>query len=129
MKSEMSRKSDMFHPYTLVIHPDFKELGDFILSLPERFEKNEGIVIHKGRNELRKMEYGGREYVVKSFHRPNIINRFVYGIFRPSKAKRSYDHAELYLRLRQKPVRRICYHHRKTSHSPTDLIGAEYLLS
>ena len=41
MKSEMSRKSDMFHPYTLVIHPDFKELGDFILSLPERFEKNE----------------------------------------------------------------------------------------
>lgn len=32
MKSEMSRKSDMFHPYTLVIHPDFKELGDFILS-------------------------------------------------------------------------------------------------
>ena len=81
----------MFHPYTLVIHPDFKELGDFILSLPERFEKNEGIVIHKGRNELRKMEYGGREYVVKSFPRPNIINRFVYGIFRPSKAKRSYD--------------------------------------
>ena len=77
MKSEMSRKSDMFHPYTLVIHPDFKELGDFILSLPERFEKNEGIVIHKGRNELRKMEYGGREYVVKSFHRPNIINCFV----------------------------------------------------
>ena len=67
MKSEMSRKSDMFHPYTLVIHPDFKELGDFILSLPERFEKTEGIVIHKGRNELRKMEYGGREYVVKSF--------------------------------------------------------------
>ena len=74
MKSEMSRKSDMIHPYTLVIHPDFKELGDFILSLPERFEKNEGVVIHKGRNELRKMEYGGREYVVKSFHRPNIIN-------------------------------------------------------
>ena len=99
MKSEMSRKSDMFHPYTLVIHPDFKELGDFILSLPERFEKNEGVVIHKGRNELRKMEYGGREYVVKSFHRPNIINRFVYGIFRPSKAKRSYDHAELYLKI------------------------------
>ena len=39
MKSEMSRKSDMFHPYTLVIHPDFKELGDFILSLPEKKTK------------------------------------------------------------------------------------------
>ena len=96
MKSEMSRKADIFHPHTLVIHSDFEALRGFVLSLPERFEKNEGIVIHKGRNELRKMEYKGREYVVKSFHRPNFINRFVYGIFRPSKAKRSYDHAELY---------------------------------
>ena len=85
MKSEMSRKADIFHPHTLVIHPDFEALRGFVLSLPERFEKNEGIVIHKGRNELRKMEYKGREYVVKSFHRPNFINRFVYGIFRPSK--------------------------------------------
>ena len=96
MKSEMSRKADIFHPHTLVIHPDFEALRGFVLSLPERFDKNEGIVIHKGRIELRKMEYKGREYVVKSFHRPNFINRFVYGIFRPSKAKRSYDHAELY---------------------------------
>lgn len=54
MKSEMSRKADIFHPHTLVIHPDFEALRGFVLSLPERFEKNEGIVIHKGRNELRK---------------------------------------------------------------------------
>ena len=57
MKSEMSRKADIFHPHTLVVHPDFEALRGFVLSLPERFEKNEGIVIHKGRNELRKMEY------------------------------------------------------------------------
>ena len=50
MKSEMSRKADIFHPHTLVIHPDFEALRGFVLSLPERFEKNEGIVIHKGRN-------------------------------------------------------------------------------
>ena len=82
MESEMNRKNDILHPRTLVIHQDFEELRDFILSLPERFERNEGVVIHKGRNELRKMKYNGREYVVKSFHRPNFINRFVYGIFR-----------------------------------------------
>ena len=96
MKSEMSRKADIFHPHTLVIHPDFEALRGFVLSLPERFEKNEGIVIHKGRNELRKMTYGGLDLVVKSFHRPNLVNRFVYGVFRPSKAKRSYDHARMY---------------------------------
>lgn len=57
------------------------------------------LLFTKGRNELRKMEYNGKEYVIKSFHSPHLINRFVYGIFRPSKAKRSYDHAEMLLKI------------------------------
>lgn len=89
----------IFHPSTMVVHPDNEELRDFIASIPDRFEKDEGVVIHKGRNELRKIEYNGQGFVVKSFHCPNLINRFVYGIFRPSKAKRSYEHAEIYLKL------------------------------
>lgn len=99
MHTAMSRITDIFHPRTIVIHPDFEKLRDFVASLPERFRRNEGTVIHKGRNELRKIEYDGQFYVVKSFHRPNLINRFVYGIFRPSKAKRSYDHAGMYLEI------------------------------
>ena len=35
--------------------------------------------------------------VVKSFRTPNIINRWVYGVFRPSKAKRSFEHAQMLL--------------------------------
>lgn len=97
MKFEMT--TPIFHPRTLVIHPDFEELKEFVASVPERFERNEGVIIHKGRNELRKMEYKGQQYIVKSFRRPNIINRFVYGILRPSKAKRSYEHAEMYLKI------------------------------
>lgn len=90
---------NLLHPRTLVIHPDYKQLEPFLLSLPQRLAEGEGTVIHKGRNELRTLAYGGRRYVVKAFHRPNLINRFVYGIFRPSKAKRSYDHAEMLLRI------------------------------
>ena len=33
MKSEMSRKADIFHPHTLVIHSDFEALRGFVLSL------------------------------------------------------------------------------------------------
>lgn len=95
----MSKTERLFHPRTLVIHPDFKNLEEFIVSIPERCQRNEGTVIHQGRNELRKMEYNGKEYVIKSFHSPHLINRFVYGIFRPSKAKRSYDHAEMLLKI------------------------------
>lgn len=95
----MNKINRIFHPLTLVLHPNYKSMEDFMISIPERIRKNEGTVIYKGRNELRKMEYNGQEFVVKAFHCPNFINRFVYGIFRPSKAKRSYDHAQLYTQI------------------------------
>ena len=38
----MSKTERLFHPRTLVIHPDFKNLEEFIVSIPERFQRNEG---------------------------------------------------------------------------------------
>ncbi len=87
----------LLHPQTLVIHPNYRDLEEFMYSIPERFKRKEGEIIYKGRNELRKMEYNGYSLVVKAFHQPNFINRFIYGIFRPSKAKRAYKHAEMLL--------------------------------
>ncbi|MBQ8673337.1 MAG: hypothetical protein IJ511_04695 [Bacteroides sp.] len=89
----------IFHPMTLVVNPSFEALRPFVASVPDRFERGEGSVIYQGRNELRVMEHEGKRYVVKSFHAPHLINRFVYGIFRPSKAKRSYDNAVIYLSI------------------------------
>ena len=67
---------------TLELRPDYQNMEDFMYSIPERFAAGEGTVVYKGRNELRKMTYGGLDLVVKSFHRPNLVNRFVYGVFR-----------------------------------------------
>lgn len=86
---------------TEVIHPDYIKEKEFISSIPHLFEQGEGKVIYKGRNELRSFVHNGIEYIVKSYRRPNFINRFIYGIFRPSKAKRSYENA---LRLLQAGV-------------------------
>ena len=84
---------------TVILHPRFQQLGTFFKTIPGRFARGEGELIYKGRNELRKITYEGRSYVIKSFRRPNVVNRFVYGIFRPSKAKRSFDHACLFLKI------------------------------
>ena len=86
---------NLLHPHTLVLHPDFQSWKEWVLSIPQLFQKGEGEVIYKGRNELRAFTYQGQRLVVKAFRRPNVINRFVYGIFRPSKAKRAYKHANL----------------------------------
>lgn len=99
MKPDMNRANNIFRSRTLIIHPDFERVKDFVASVFERFQRGEGTVIHKGRNELREMEHDGQLFVVKSFRRPNFINRFVYGIVRPSKAKRSYDYAEKFLNI------------------------------
>lgn len=83
----------------LTIHSEFNHLKSFIESIPSRFEHNEGIVIHKARNELRKIEYDGQTYVIKLFPKPNIINRIAYGFLRASKAKRSYLYADKFLKF------------------------------
>ena len=77
----------------MTIHNNFKDIEEFIASVPSLFEKGEGEVIYKGRNELRCFSYGGKEFIVKSFRRPHFINRLVYGFFRPSKASRAYQNA------------------------------------
>ena len=49
----------LFNHRTLVLHPDFAGLEDFMISLPLRFERDEGTVIHNGRNQLRRITYQG----------------------------------------------------------------------
>ncbi|MDH6534843.1 hypothetical protein D0T51_07445 [Parabacteroides sp. 52] len=84
-------KNTLFKGKT-VIHPDFLEFETFIKSIPQRFP-NEGECIYKGRNEIRVFKEKGVEFVVKSYKRPNIINRFIYDFIRSSKAERSYLYA------------------------------------
>ncbi|EJX07180.1 Lipopolysaccharide kinase [gut metagenome] len=90
---------NFFHPRKWYVHPDCGKLESFIRSIPARFRREEGVVIHRGRNELRRLEFEGESYVVKSFHRPNWLNRFVYGVYRASKAQRSYQYAVKFLQM------------------------------
>ncbi len=80
----------------LVVNPKFPHLEAFVRSLPERFEREEGQLIHNGRNKLRCITYEGVDYVVKRYRRPNFVNRYVYGTLRPSKALRAYRNALRY---------------------------------
>ena len=88
----------IFKDKTLVLNSNYKGLGNFVLSMPKLFANNEGVVIKKGRNEIRILVHDGVEYVVKAFHRPNIINSLVYGRLRSSKAQRSYEYAEMLMK-------------------------------
>ena len=76
----------------IVINPQYESLSAFIKSIPDIF-KNEGTLIYKARNQLKTYQTASFEVAVKSFKKPHFINRVVYTFFRPSKARRSYEHA------------------------------------
>lgn len=75
----------------VVINPAYRKLEDFIRKIPDVFEK-EGQVVYAERNTIKKFEEKDVSVSVKSFHVPFFFNQIVYGFFRPSKAKRSYEY-------------------------------------
>ena len=78
-----------------VVDTSFADHADYLRSMPEIFEGKEGDIIHDRRNQLRRLTHGGHTYVVKSFQRPHLLNQIIYGTFRRSKARRSYEYAQL----------------------------------
>lgn len=58
-------------------------------------------VLYNGRNQLKII---GDDIVVKSFHRPRFPNSLIYGLFRKSKAKRSYLNAQVLVELTPAPL-------------------------
>ncbi len=80
---------------SLYINARYAAHADRLWQLPQIFQGNEGRIIHDGRNQLRILKLGENGVVVKSFARPNILNRVIYALFRSSKARRSYEYAQL----------------------------------
>lgn len=88
----------LFHPRRTVVAPDApRGMNYFVRALSVHFGAGHGRVIYQRRNELRLLDYHGREYVAKQFAVPNLLNRLVYGFLRKSKAQRSYEYAQLLL--------------------------------
>jgi len=75
-----------------VINPNHLTLRPFIEDIEKHFQAS-SEVLYDERNKIKVVTYEGQDYVVKSFKVPNLINRFVYRYFRPSKAKRSYEYS------------------------------------
>ena len=85
----------LFHPRKVVVSKEYSGLTDYVKALPVLFRQDKGTVIYKGRNELREMNWDGTSVVIKSFRVPNLINRIAYGLFRSSKAQRSFEYADM----------------------------------
>ena len=66
-----------------------KTLDHFVLN----YETEGEAYGNQDRNSLRLFELEGKTLNVKSFKKPNIVNKIVYKFFRKSKAQRSFEYA------------------------------------
>ena len=90
----INRISRIIHPRRVFVGDDFQDLSSFVRVLPVHFE-NGGTLMYEGRNKLKEFEIHGRKLIVKSYQLPHLINRIVYNSFRASKARRSYQYAQM----------------------------------
>lgn len=86
---------NLLYHKSLVMADGFQAYDGFCRALPAIYRTGLGKIIYNRRNQLREIEYGGHTFVVKSYQIPHLINRLVYGFLRPSKARRSYEYAEM----------------------------------
>lgn len=87
-------------PVKLQINPKYACLEPFLRSLPEVFDDpRQGTVLHAGRNTIKAFVWDGVRIVAKRYGGITLLNRFVYGTLRQSKAQRAYAHAERLRRL------------------------------
>ena len=79
----------------LIIHPDFMAKSLIISKAIENFGDT-GITVLKGdRNTIKSLKVAGLHMNIKQFKTPTIFNAFVYKYIRKSKAKRSYEYANI----------------------------------
>ena len=91
----------MFESKKLVVLSD--EYEEILLNIEQLFD-NSHNTIHRARNEIKLISYKDSTLVVKSFKKPNIINRIIYTFFKSSKAKKSYENSIRIAKFAPNPI-------------------------
>ena len=77
----------------IIVDRKYRSLESYVEQLPVTFDTGE--LVYAARNVLRRFCWDGTVVVVKKYKIPILLNRFVYGRFRKSKARRSFEYARI----------------------------------
>ncbi len=76
-----------------MVNDSYSHIASFINSIPSVFD-TEGTLIYESRNIVKRFTApDGTPLIVKRYKFPNLIQRFAYSFYRPSKARRAYEYA------------------------------------
>ena len=92
------------------ISSNYQELEKNIDSVILNFDKIGDEFGKFSRNKIKLFSFGETKLNVKSFKVPMLINRIIYGTFRKSKARRSFEFAKRLITLGIKSPEPIAYY-------------------
>lgn len=91
-----SKRSNVIEAMKVHIHPHYATYENFIRAIPSGEYEREEVYCNR-RNTVEKVRFGDKEFVIKKYKRPALINCLIYSWFRKSKARRAFEYAELFL--------------------------------
>jgi tRNA A-37 threonylcarbamoyl transferase component Bud32 len=83
----------------LEINNNFRQLENWLCTIPQLFQTGEGVLLYQERNQIRQFEIDGKKLVVKGFKPHHWLKGLIYTYLRKNKALRSFENARQ-LRLR-----------------------------
>lgn len=78
------------------IHPNYAKYEKSIRAIPSGEYEREEVYCNR-RNTVERVRLGDKDFVIKKYKRPALINCLIYTWFRKSKARRAFEYAELFL--------------------------------
>lgn len=79
----------------IVIATSFKEQKEQLKECIENFNSKGKLFVKGSRNSIKLFDVDGKIVNIKSFKKPNLINKIAYKYFRKSKARRSFEYATI----------------------------------
>jgi len=76
-----------------IVHNNFNEVKGQLINVIDSFSSFGIVLGEPSRNTIKLFDLDGLTLNVKSFKKPHLVNQIIYGYFRKSKAKRSYEYA------------------------------------
>ncbi|MCC9042349.1 Kdo domain containing protein [Myroides sp. M-43] len=78
-----------------MIHPQFKNQKEELTNIIKAYDQLTTYIAKGTRNSIKLTTLSnGKQIAIKSFKKPNFINRYVYTFLRKSKGLRSFEHAQ-----------------------------------
>ncbi|MQP24100.1 Kdo domain containing protein [Flavobacterium sp. LMO8] len=80
-----------------IFNPDFEKRNEVVYNCIVNYYRQGTFIYEGNRNSLKIFEIDNLTICVKAFKKPHIFNKIIYTYFRKSKAKRSFEFANILL--------------------------------